>query len=224
MISNDGHIVQGVLAFAVGSGRAAPESSLRPVSRSRTADTLERWLFLLGVLAAGGVAIFRYAAFGPVADGQSLRAARAVTAVLLAASFAACIAGAVPLGRAANGSATRFGLVVELAAALALAGAVSALLALRVARLLPVAALAAVALLPLPTLAGHALDPGQPFYAPVADVLHVVAAAVWLGGLLALAAVLRFVPGRASARAGERFSTIALAAVWSSPRPGSCAP
>jgi copper transport protein len=213
VISNDGHIVQGVFAFAIGRGRAVPESSLKPVSRSRTTDTLERWLFLLGVLAAGGAAVFRYAAFGPEADGRSLRAGSRVTAVLLAVSFGVCIAGAVPLGLAANGSATRFGLVLELAAALALLGAVLAVLATRAPRLLPAAAVVAVALLPLPSLSGHALDPGQPFYAPAADLLHVFAAAIWLGGLLALAAVLRFVPGRASGRAGERFSTIALAAV-----------
>ena len=213
VISNDGHIVQGVFAFAVGRGRAAPQSSLRPVSRSRTVDTLERWLFLLGVLAAGGVAIFRYAAFGPAADERSRRAGSRVTAVLLAAAFAAGIVGAVPLSRAANGSATRFGLVLEVAALLAAVGFVLAVAALRAPELLAAAAVAAVALLPLPSLSGHALDPGQPFYAPAADVLHVCAAAIWLGGLLALAAVLRFVPGRASARAGARFSTIALAAV-----------
>ncbi len=213
VISNDGHIVQGVFAFAVGRGRVAPESSLRPVSRSRATDTLERWLFLLGVLAAGGAAVFRYAAFGPGAHGQSLRAGSRVIAVLLVASFAVCIAGAAPLSRAANGSATRFGLLLELAAALAAVGAVLAVVASRVPRLLPAAAVVAVALLPLPSLSGHALDPGQPFYAPVADVLHVLAAAIWLGGLLALAAVLRFVPGRVSGRAGERFSRIALAAV-----------
>ncbi len=207
VISNDGHIVQGVLAFAVGRGQAAPSSSLRPMSRSRTADTLERWLFLLGVLTAGGAAVFRYAALGPG------RAGSRVIAAVLAVSFAACVAGAVPLARTANGSATRFGLLLELATVLAVAGAVLAVASLRVPGLLPVAAVAAVALLPLPSLSGHALDPGQPFYAPVADVLHVLAAAVWLGGLIALAAVLRFVPGRASARAGERFSTIALAAV-----------
>ncbi len=213
VISDDGHIVQGVLAFGIGSGRPPPQSSLAPVSRSRTTNTLERWLFLLGVLAAGGVAVFRYAAFGPGAAVGSLRAGSRVTAVLLAAAFAFCIAGAAPLARAANGSATRFGLVLELAAALALAGAVLAVAVLRVPRLLPAAALAAVALIPLPSLAGHALDPGQPFYAPAADVLHVLAAAIWLGGLLALAAVLRFAPGRAAGRAAERFSTIALAAV-----------
>ena len=213
VISNDGHIVQGVFAFAVGRGRAAPESSLRPVSRSRTVDTLERWLFLLGVLAAGGVAIFRYAAFGPEADERSRSAASGVTAALLAAAFAACVAGAVPLSRAANGSATRFGLALEVAAVIAAVGAALAVAALRVPQLLPAAAVAAVALLPLPSLSGHALDPGQPFFAPVADVLHVCAAATWLGGLLALAAFLRFVPGRASARAVERFSAIALAAV-----------
>ena len=213
VISNDGHIVQGVLAYAVGRGRPAPESSLRPVSRSRTTDTLERWLFLLGVLAAGGVAIFRYAAFGPGADKRALRSGSRVTAVLLGTSFAACTAGAVLLSRAANGSTTRFGLVLEIAAVLAAAGVVLAAAALRAPRLLPAAAVVAIALLPLPSLSGHALDPGQPFYAPAADVLHVLAASIWLGGLVALAAFLRFVPSRASARAGERFSTIALAAV-----------
>ena len=213
VISNDGHIVQGVFAFAVGKGSPAPESSLRPVSRSRTPDSLERWLFLLGVLAAGGAAVFRFAAFGPEADERASRSGSRVTAVLLGASFAACVAGAVLLSRTANGSATRFGLVLEIAAALAAVGMVLAAAALRAPRLLPAAAVVAIALLPLPSLSGHALDPGQPFYAPVADVLHVLAAAIWLGGLLALAAFLRFVPGRASERAGERFSTIALAAV-----------
>jgi copper transport protein len=220
VISDDGHIVQGVLAFAVGRGQAAPQSSLRPVARSRTLDSIERWLFLLGVLAAGGAAIFRYAAYGPAARelaeserGRALRSGSRVIVGLLVAGCALCIVGAIPLARAANGSATRFGLVLELAAALALLGAVLAALALRVARLLPAAALVAVALLPLPTLSGHALDPGQPFYAPAADMLHVFAASIWLGGLLALAAVLTFVRGRATERVGRRFSGIALAAV-----------
>ncbi len=204
VISNDGHIVQGVLAFAIGHGQAAPESSLRPVSRSRTTDTIERWLFLFGVLLAGGAAMFRYAA---------LRSGSRVIPALLVVGFALCIAGAVPLSRAANGSATRFGLVLEIAAGIALLGVVLAAIAVRVPALLPAAAVAAVALLPLPTLSGHALDPGQPFYAPVADVLHVVAAAVWLGGLVALAAVLTFEGGSAAERADRRFSTIALAAV-----------
>jgi copper transport protein len=220
VISDDGHIVQGVLAFAIGSGQPAPQSSLRPVARSRTLDSIERWLFLLGVLAAGGAAIFRYAAFGPGARelaeperGRALRTGSRVIAGLLVAGCALCVAGAVPLARAANGSATRFGLVLEVAAALALLGAVLAALALRLPGLLPTAALVAVALLPLPSLSGHALDPGQPFYAPVADVLHVLAASVWLGGLLALAAVLTLVRGRAPERAGRRFSNIALGAV-----------
>ncbi len=199
VISDDGHIVQGVLAFAVGQGQAAPESSLRPVSRSRTADTIERWLFLLGVLVAGGVGVFRFAALGP-AGSRVIRA-------LLVGAFVLCIAGAVPLSRAANGSATRFGLVLEVAVAIALVGVMAAAFSVRVA------AVAAIALLPLPSLSGHALDPGQPFYAPVADILHVAAAAIWLGGLVALAAVLALVPGAAAERAARRFSTIALAAV-----------
>jgi uncharacterized membrane protein len=220
VISDDGHVIQGVLAFGVGQGRAPPQASLRPVARSRTSDTLERWLFLLGLLAAGGAAVFRYAAFGPAAQalaeperGRALHGGSLVTAALLATGCAVCLAGAVLLARAGGGSATRFGLVLEVAAAIALLGTVLGVLSLRRATLLPVAVLAAVGLLVLPSLSGHALDPGQPFFAPIADELHVLAASVWLGGLLALAAVLTFVPGPAPGLAARRFSTIALAAV-----------
>ena len=50
-------------------------------------------------------------------------------------------------------------------------------------------------------------------YAPVADVVHVGAPAIWVGGLLVLAAVLAVVRGRALGRAARRLSTAALAAV-----------
>ena len=50
-------------------------------------------------------------------------------------------------------------------------------------------------------------------YAPVADVVHVGAPAIWVGGLLVLAAVLTVVRGRALGRAARRLSTTVLAAV-----------
>ena len=79
VISDDGHVIQGVFAFAVGRGRAAPESSLRPVSRSRTTDTLERWLFLFGVLAAGGAARLPILGLRPGGARAGGSRARAVT-------------------------------------------------------------------------------------------------------------------------------------------------
>jgi putative copper export protein len=47
----------------------------------------------------------------------------------------------------------------------------------------------AVAVLPVPTVAGHALDPGRSWLEVPIDLLHVIAAAVWIGGLFALAFV-----------------------------------
>ena len=82
--------------------------------------------------------------------------------------------------------------------------------------LLPVAGAASVALLVAPTLSGHALDRSQPrVLAALADVAHLAAAAVWLGGLLALVYVVPRAAGDEPTRiaVARRFSSVALAAV-----------
>src|SRR5436853_3288000 len=77
--------------------------------------------------------------------------------------------------------------------------------------LAPVVYVAALLLLPGPSIAGHALDRGRSPLEVVDDIVHVAAASVWLGGLLALGLALR--------RGGERgalvrrFSTIAAVSV-----------
>ena len=94
-----------------------------------------------------------------------------------------------------------------------LAGAalVLALTALAVPRLRRIAPYPPLALLLVPTLAGHALDSGQPrLLSALADVLHVGAASVWTGGLAALVLTLR--RGR-SEEVAARFSALAGAAV-----------
>ena len=48
-----------------------------------------------------------------------------------------------------------------------------------------------LALLPLPSVGGHALDPGRPRVEVGVDLLHLAAAAVWTGGLVQLAFALR---------------------------------
>src|SRR4029450_14050086 len=50
----------------------------------------------------------------------------------------------------------------------------------------PFAVVLAVAVLPVPSVAGHALDPGRSWLEVPIDLLHVIAAAVWIGGLFAL--------------------------------------
>src|SRR5207245_8947912 len=61
VISDDGHTVDGVLAFGVGAGRAPPVPSLRAGGGFDAADAVTRWLFLSGLLLAGGAAGFQLA-------------------------------------------------------------------------------------------------------------------------------------------------------------------
>ena len=69
-------------------------------------------------------------------------------------------------------------------------------------------------MLPAPTIAGHALDPGRSWLEVPIDFLHIAAAATWLGGLVALAFVVprSAQPPEIKAAATRRFSRIAL---WS---------
>jgi putative copper export protein len=106
---------------------------------------------------------------------------------------------------------TRFGTVMAVAAVIAGLGAVLAAVAPVFPRLEPLPFLAAFALLPLPTLAGHSLDRGRPVLEPVVDLLHVAAASFWLGGLAALGLALTGSGDRASML--RRFSNVALVSV-----------
>jgi copper transport protein len=73
-----------------------------------------------------------------------------------------------------------------------------------------------VCLTAIPAFAGHARDRGSsPWLAVPVDLMHLGAAAVWIGGLLTLLAVLRVPLGIETTRraAAQRFSAVALAAV-----------
>ena len=62
-----------------------------------------------------------------------------------------------------------------------------------------------------PTLSGHALDGDQPrLLAPLGDLLHLGAAAVWLGGLASLLLVVRRAPEATRTAAARRFSCFAI--------------
>src|SRR5207247_284559 len=114
---------------------------------------------------------------------------------------------------------TRYGRLHELAIVFAGIGAAATASSAKPMRMLT--GVAAVGLATTPSLAGHALDPGEPrILSFVADLVHVWAAAVWLGGLFALALSLREIqrvePGaraELSALLARRFSRVALAAV-----------
>jgi copper transport protein len=114
-----------------------------------------------------------------------------------------------------GGAATRFGLTIDVASAVAATGAAAAAIAIADRSAAPFALVLAIALLPVPTVAGHALDPGRSWIEVPLDLLHVLASAVWIGGLFALALVVprAGAPPELARAAARRFSKFALRSV-----------
>jgi copper transport protein len=206
IVSDDGHLESGVLAFRVGSpqpGAGTPRSVLKAESaRPSTADVLARWLFLGGILLAGGGALFRLL----VSPAGARRSAATFTLALIAV-----VLGGSWLLHTTHGGATRFGHVTDVAVLVAAGGALAAAVSRVYPRLLGFALGASLALLAAPSLSGHAFRPaGERPLSVIADLVHVAAAAFWIGGLLQLALLLW---NREDPRAARRFSTLALPAV-----------
>jgi copper transport protein len=210
VVSDDGHIVQGVLAFAVGLGRAPPEPVLRPTNELGFVGTLARLLFFAGLLVASGLALFDVLVWRPLA-GRGL--GTGWIAIGLAAMF---VSAHGLVHESHGGTGTRFGLTVEIASVIAATGAAAAAIAFADRSAAPFALVPALAVLAAPTLAGHSLDPGRASWLEVPlDFLHVLAAAVWIGGLFALVLVVPRVEASAEvvAAATRRFARLALASV-----------
>ena len=206
VFSDDGHLEAGVLAFRVGAaaaGAGAPHSVLAPAStRPGALDVLARWLLLGGILIAGGTALF----FLLVSRAAVRRTATTMEVALLAVAL-----GGVWLVHAADGAATRFERVTKVTVIVAVAGVLLATLARARPKLVAPAIVLSLALLIAPTLAGHAYRAwdGRPI-SIAADLVHVVAAAFWTGGILQLVLLLR---GGQDEQAVRRFSLFALPAV-----------
>jgi copper transport protein len=197
VLSDDGHTLEGVISFGVGTGRPPPEAALSTDNGPSARDVVSRWLFFAGLLTAVGTAVFRLA-IGPIRPR-----------VLLGAFLLVFLGGSEAVGRVST--STRFGTVMAIAVGVAAAGALFAALAPLYRRLEWLAIASALVLLPLPTLAGHALDAGRPRIEILVDLLHVGAASVWLGGLVSLGLALR--GGLDRAPLLRRFSNIAAASV-----------
>jgi copper transport protein len=210
IVSQDGHRERGVLAFAVGAGSATPHPVLGAAVPLAWNDILLRTLYYLGILVAAGAAIFGLLMRRTLAAGLQ----RPLGHLLFFGLLFAFLGGSGIVHAAPPG--TRFALVLEIALVVSLAGGAAAALAPTVPRLLPLAGAAALLLLAAPTLSGHALDRDQPrLLSAVADLAHMAAAAVWLGGLVAVVYVLPRATADENARraAVRRFSTAALVSV-----------
>jgi copper transport protein len=197
IVSDDGHREAGVISFGVGTGRAPPSPTLSASSGPTAKEVISRWLFFAGLLVASGGALFR------IATG----AGRATVAL---PGFVAAFLGASGLLPHAGTFSTRFGIAYAIATIVSAVGATASAVAFVEARAAVLAWACGLALLPLPSIAGHALDAGQPRLEVLVDVLHLASAAVWTGGLVQLLFALR---GGARAELIGRFSTLALVAV-----------
>jgi copper transport protein len=206
IVSDDGHFESGSLAFRVGSqqlGAGAPRSVLAAESGDPSGgDVFARWLFLGGILIAGGVVLFRLLVS---------RAGERQAAATLMFTLSGVVISGIWLLQMTPGGATRFAQVTAAAVLLAVVGAAATALSFAYPRLQAVATGASLALLAAPTLAGHAFRAASVRPLSVAaDLVHVVAAAFWVGGLLQLAVVLSTGGDPGAAR---RFSRLALPAV-----------
>ncbi|HVU76793.1 MAG TPA: copper resistance protein CopC [Gaiellaceae bacterium] len=198
---DDGHLISG--AFSFGVGTPAPHVHASSGSSLRFGDSASRWLMLLGLLVAGGLVAFRRIVLRRPEP-------RFVAAAAAASAVTACGA-AILLARQPTFLETRFDRTTFAGVFVALAAALLGLAALRVRGLVAVADVATVALLALPTLDGHAVAPGRPHALTVpSDLVHVLGASVWIGGVFALVAL---VPHVERSSAVRRFAPVALGAV-----------
>jgi copper transport protein len=195
VVSDDGHLITGVISFAVGAGRPPPTPSLSAGGGRSAKDVIARFLFLAGILVAGGGALFRLV----VGIGRER---------ILLAGFLLAFFGGTGLLSSHAALSSRFGLAVGIATTVAAVGAAAAAISTVEPSAATTAWLCGLLVLPAPSFAGHALDPGRPRIEVLVDVLHVVAAAAWFGGLVQLAFVLRHDPD-----SGRRFSLLAVGAV-----------
>ena len=176
IISDDGHLESGVLAFAVGLGRPAPTAVLSAESTQPKAGAVaSRWVFLAGLLGAVGIALFALVA----------RLRDEVIALTLSSSAVLAALGAAEEAHRVGiqtraGTAFGVGFVAAVVVA-SLAGA-----ATLERRALGPALVLALGLAIVPSYAGHSLDPGLNHVNVIADVLHVLGAAAWVGALLGL--------------------------------------
>jgi copper transport protein len=206
IVSDDGHLESGSLAFRVGplqAGAGAPRSVLEAESGDPSAgNVFARWLYLGGILVAGGIALFRLLV-------SRAGARQAATLSILALS--AVVFGGSLLLYTTHGGATRFTNVTAAAMVVAIGAALATALSRTYPRVQVLATGATLALIAAPTLAGHALRAASERPLSVAaDLLHVTAAAFWVGGLLQLVVILRTGEDPGAAR---RFSRLALPAV-----------
>jgi copper transport protein len=231
LVSADGHPIGGSLSFSVGEPSDVVDVPTTSADATTTAPlhlSVVRWIGYVGLLVAGGVAAFAVL-FLPGGRESDASRRRLRTVVRLTAGVAAVAwLAAVPLvalyqlglPASALGDGSTWSALAPaeyVVPAAVVAGLLVAVLALPAtahdrARAGLVLAGCAVALA-APAFTGHTRATSPEVVVIAVDVLHLVAGAVWLGGLVAVGLVLADLASRddSGAVALSRFSTVASA-------------
>ena len=224
VLSADAHPVTGAFAFTVGDGAAADDGTIAGLlgeDDDRTyeiAGAVVRFVEYLGALLAAGLGAFLVLAHDGGAEAARLRRWLRIGAVVGAAGVLAAlpIQGALATGLGL-GALFESGVAKEVLGDLVGVSTVLVLLGLVALavdagrRRLPTVAGAVLASAPF-ALAGHTASADPRVLVTVAIAVHLVAAAVWFGGLVGLVAVLRARRGEETASAAPvvgRFSGLA---------------
>jgi copper transport protein len=230
VISADSHPVHGAFVFSVGAPGAHPNGVAARVLDAGIPLQIHLLLhaarfadFILLLLATGGMVAIAFVLRRR--DAVLLGCVAACAAALAVAAFAGIVAEGAAGGGFGVSSAlrpsvvaailtTHFGRVWLAQALLATLLALAATAAVRWRRAGYVAVACAAGLIVTPSLAGHASVAGRLAFA--ADVAHVAAAAVWIGGLaFVLFALARARDARweTAAEVVPRFSALAFGSV-----------
>jgi copper transport protein len=238
VVSDDSHPVQGTFSFSVGAASPRPPALTGGTGGDRAVGVvagLVRFGLLAGLLVLVGAAL----AVGVLDAGLwRVRRVRVILwsswAVVLVASVTGIavqgvVASGLGLARAVEPSLfddvlhTRFG-EVQLLRIVLLIVAIPALVALTNTRRRParpwpvVASLLGAALLVTPGLSGHASTQGSAAAGIPLDLAHMASAALWVGGIVVLAALSIRTPSAGErpvevASLARRFSPLAVGAV-----------
>ena len=221
--SEDSHTLQGSFVFHVGTVTGAVDVDQGGSTFLDVVGGVGRWLGFAGALAAAGAALLAVLAGpGEAAVRGRLRpfasAAALVGVAGVAVSLVATLADGA--GRSFIGGIgllpdlapdTRTGQLALARMGLGLVAATAALAAPLWRRTTVPAAAAGVASLVVASVAGHAWTAPARTLAVAADVVHLSALALWVGGAAALALALGLAEDRR--RLATRFSTAAAVAV-----------
>jgi len=227
VLSADGHVVSGVWTFGVRMKALPPTEAFGATGPTRT-EHVVRWLYFVALALVIGSLGFRLVCLRGLALPRRVEkrlyalATTGVVGVLELGILAFCLRCEdvlqLPFGRFLYGDlspisqGTRFGrafIVMTLAFALVAALVYLAWLTDRPALLVP-ALLLAVGFAAGLSLSGHdAVDPGSSRWSELADWVHLVAASLWIGGLVSLVVAVWLVEPSLGRTAFVRFSRLA---------------